>query len=100
MDMALLPAAIFLFYGFGHAMLAEADLLFAVFCCIFAMQIRIGTSTGPFFRTLQAVIQFGRQVFLSPKPQNRSPKACGASGLPAKSERETGLFAARTVKLS
>ena len=49
MDMALLPAAIFLFYGFGHAMLAGADLLFAAFCCIFAVQMKIRASVGPFF---------------------------------------------------
>ena len=50
MDMALLPAAIFLFYGFGHAILAGADLLFAAFCCIFAVQMKIRASVGPFFR--------------------------------------------------
>ena len=68
MDMALLPAAIFLFYGFGHAMLTGADLLFATFCCIFALQIRIRASTGPFFRTIKGVTRLGRLFFLSPKP--------------------------------
>lgn len=33
-----LARAIFLFYGFGHAMLAGADLLFAAFCCIFPLK--------------------------------------------------------------
>ena len=50
MDMALLPAAIFLFYGFCHSASSGADLLFAAFCCIFAMQMKIRASVGPFFR--------------------------------------------------
>ena len=38
MDMALLPAAIFLFYGFCHFASSGADLLFAAFCCIFPLK--------------------------------------------------------------
>lgn len=63
-----LARAIFLFYGFGHAMLAGADLLFAAFCCIFAVQMKIRASVGPFFRVLKALPRFGRLFFLSPKP--------------------------------
>ena len=68
MDMALLPAAIFLFYGFCHFASSGADLLFAAFCCIFAVEMKIRASVGPFFRVLKAVPLFGRLFFLSPKP--------------------------------
>ena len=68
MDMALLPAAIFLFYGFCHFASSGADLLFAAFCCIFAVQMKIRASVGPFFRVLKALPRFGRLFFLSPKP--------------------------------
>ena len=68
MDMALLPAAIFLFYGFCHFASSGADLLFAAFCCIFAVEMKIRASVGPFFRVLKALPRFGRLFFLSPKP--------------------------------
>ena len=67
MDMALLPAAIFLFYGFCQIAPFGADLHFAAFCCIFAVQIRIGPATGPYFCVLKGVPLFGRLFFLSPK---------------------------------
>ena len=82
MDMALLPAAIFLFYGFCHSASSGADLLFAAFCCIFAVQMKIRASVGPFFRVLKAVPLFGRLFFLSPKQEKQSPKPCRASGRP------------------
>ena len=100
MDMALLPAAIFLFYGFGHAMLAGADLLFATFCCIFALQKRIRASTGPFFRVLKALPRLGRPFFLSPKQENQSPKSCRRHGRPSNRSAKQALFTAHTVKLS
>ena len=68
MDMPLLPAAIFLFYGFCHFASSGADLLFAAFCCIFAVEMKIRASVGPFFRVLKALPRFGRLFFLSPKP--------------------------------
>ena len=77
---ALLPAAIFLFYGFCHSASSGADLLFAAFCCIFAVQMKKRASVGPFFRVLKAVPLFGRLFFLSPKQENLSPRPCRASG--------------------
>ena len=96
MDMALLPAAIFLFYGFGHAMLAGADLLFAAFCCIFAVQIKKRASTGPFFRVLKALPRFGRPFFLSPKQENQSPKSCRRHGRPSNRSAKQALFTVTT----
>ena len=79
----LLPAAIFLFYGFCHSASSGADLLFAAFCCIFAVQMKKRASVGPFFRVLKAVPLFGRLFFLSPKQENLSPKPCRTSGRPS-----------------